>query len=152
MRPLLLICDPTYDYFRSFQRHLTRLEIDTCHVRTGPECLREVQARDPAVLLISSETDFGRLRDVVHGLSNMTNRAPALFFASFKPAWRFSREQGVPIEQCLQRPFDEEAFVLHLRSLCEQSAERESARGERARPKAARYGGPAAPRLSGNAW
>lgn len=138
MRPLLLICDPMYDYFRSFQRHLTRLEIDICHVRTGLECLREVQARDPAFVLISSETDFGRLRDVVHGLSNMTNRAPALFFASFKPTWRFSREQGVPIEQCLQRPFDEEAFVLHLRSLCEESAKRKSACGERAGLKAAR--------------
>jgi len=138
MRPLLLICDPMYDYFRSFQQHLTRLEIDTCRVRTGPECLREVQARDPAFVLISSETDFGRLRDVVQGLSDMTNRAPVLFFASFKPAWRFSREQGVPMEQCLQRPFDEEAFVLHLRSLCEESAEQEVARGERAGLEAAR--------------
>jgi DNA-binding NtrC family response regulator len=117
MPPLLLICDPTYDYPRSFGEHLNRREIVMRHVRTGKECLRAVQIHQPDFVLISSETDGGRLHDVVRGLHNMTNRTPQVFYASFKPAWRFSEEQGLAAGQCIQRPFDEAAFADGLASL-----------------------------------
>ncbi|AMV19613.1 hypothetical protein [Planctomyces sp. SH-PL14] len=117
MPPLLLICDPTYDYPRSFREHLNRREIVTRHSRTGRECLQAVQIHLPDFVLISSETDGGQLGEVVRGLHNMTNRTPRVFYASFKPAWRFSEEQGLPAGQCVQRPFDEAAFAERLVSL-----------------------------------
>lgn len=132
MPPLLLICDPTYDYPRSFGEHLNRREIVTRHIRTGKECLQAVQIHRPDFVLISSETDGGRLHDVVRGLHNMTNRAPQVFYCSFKPAWRFSEELGLPVGQCVQRPFDEAAFADRLISLWNEDGADSPADGARA--------------------
>lgn len=117
MSPLLLICDPHYDYSRTFHELLERREIDTLHVRDAKECLAAVRLHTPRFVLMSDETDRRAVTPLLDDVIPSARDRPIVFVAGDNPRWQLARDWDLPRERCLRTPLDEEAFVALLASL-----------------------------------
>lgn len=117
MSPLLLICDPAYDYSRSFHELLGSRDIDTLHVRNGKECLASIRLHRPQFVLLAEEADSGFLDPVIDGVAELPIDRPALFMIGDKPRWQLAEEWNLPRDRCLSRPFHEADFVQMIVSL-----------------------------------
>lgn len=117
MSPLLLICDPAYNYSRSFHELLGSHEIDTLHVRSGKECLACIRLHRPQFVLLAEEADSGFLDPVIDGIAEMLIDGPVLFMVGDKPRWQLAEEWNLLRDRCLSRPFHEADFVQWIVSL-----------------------------------
>jgi len=140
MSPLLLICDPTYQYSRAFHEMLGAREIVSRHALTAEDCLNAIRLFTPDFVLIACETDDGFLGPLLHRIETLPDRAPDVFLIGSATPQALSDTWGRPVENCLQRPLDESGFVTLLASLSEEQtvvrAEREDGVGNGARPLA----------------
>ena len=118
MSPLLLICDPKYDYSRSFHEMLGDCQIETRHVLTGEDCLQAVRLFAPDFVLVSLETDQDELERVFRGIEAMTDRTPQMFLTGGDAAWPAA--WGNAAMTRLPHPLDEASFVTQLMELSQE--------------------------------
>ncbi len=101
MSPLLLICDPAYNYSRSFHELLGSHEIDTLHVRNGKECLASSGFTAPQFVLLAEEADSGfRIRSSM-GSPRCRSTVRSSLCVGDKPRWQLAEEWNILRDRCL---------------------------------------------------